>query len=249
MTDQTSWQEPPSHLALGSGQVHLWCARLDVVPALEAHFYSCLSADERSRADRFHFATDRSRFVVSRGVLRELLGSYLRLAPASVVISKDERDKPFVPSNREPNLRGRLRFNASHSESLAVFAFAEGFELGIDIEYIQRALDFEAVAESHFTESEKAQLGHLAPAARREAFFLGWTRKEAYLKATGEGLRVSLDSVEVPLKAEPGPILLKNRVFPVCTVYPLIPSPDFVGAIAAEGTGHDLRCWKWTRQG
>lgn len=245
MTDQTPWQEPPSHLALGSGQVHVWCAQLDVAPALEAHFCSCLSPDEKSRADRFHFAADRSRFVVSRGVLRELIGSYLRLAPASVVISKDQRDKPFVPSNYDSNSPGRLRFNASHSASLAVFAFADGLELGIDIEYIQRALDFEAIAESYFTESEKAQLGHLAPDAKREAFFLGWTRKEAYLKATGEGLRASLDRVEVSLQAEPGPILLKNRSFPVCTVYPLILSPDFAGAIAAEGTGHDLRCWKW----
>ena len=249
MTKQTRWPEPPSQLELGSGQVHLWCAQLDVEPGLAAQFYSCLSGDERSRADRFHFAKDQSRFVVSRGVLRELLGSYLRIAAAAVVISKDEKGKPFLPSNREPNLRARLRFNASHSESLAVFAFSEGFELGIDVESIQRTLDFEAIAESHFTDTEKAQLSQLSPDAKREAFFHGWTRKEAYLKVTGDGLRVPLQNVEVPLQATNGPILLKNRDFSICTVYSFLPAPGFAGAVAAEGTGHDLRYWGWKTKG
>jgi len=245
MINETPGQEPPSHTELGAGQVHVWCAQLDVGPELEAQFYSCLSRDEKSRADRFHFAKDRSRFVVSRGVLRELLGGYLRFAPASIVISKDEKGKPFVPSNRESNLRGMLRFNTSHSESLAVFAFSDGFELGIDIEWIQRALDFAAIAASHLIDVEKVQLSKLSPEAKREAFFLGWTRKEAYLKVAGDGLHVPLHSIEVPLEAGVRCMKLKSKGLPACTMYPLLPVPDFAGAVAAEGTEHDLHFWTW----
>jgi 4'-phosphopantetheinyl transferase len=204
-----------------------------------------LSLDEKVRADRFRFAKDRSRFVVSHGALRELLGGYLRIAPASVELANDDKRKPFVQVGPHLTSQARVRFNASHSESLAVFAFSRALELGVDVEYIHRDVDFEVIAQSHFARAERLLLNQLSPDARREAFFLGWTRKEAYLKATGDGLRTALDSFAVSLETSPGPILLKTKDFPMSTMYSFIPAADYAGAVVAEGTGHDLRFWRW----
>ena len=244
MTEQTAWIEPSLPLDLMHKQVDLWCARLDVATEVVGELYSFLSHHEKVRADRFRFAKDRSRFVVSRGALRELLGGYLKVAPASVELANDEKRKPFVQA---PHLtsQARVRFNASHSESLAVFAFSKELELGVDIEHIHRDVDFEAISESRFARAERLQLNQLSPDARREAFFLGWTRKEACLKATGEGLRTALDSFAVSLQPSPGPILLKMKAFPMSTMYSFIPAADYAGAVVAEGTGHDLRFWRW----
>src|SRR5215510_15434116 len=147
--------EPGLPLNLVRKQVDLWCARLDVGVEVVAKLYASLSPDEKARADRFHFARDRSRFVVSRGALRELLGGYLRITPAFVRLAYDEKRKPCLQT--DPNLPSpmRVRFNASHSESLAVFAFSRELELGVDIEYVQRDMDYEAILEHQFTEAEK----------------------------------------------------------------------------------------------
>jgi len=245
MTEQTAWVEPALPLDLMHKQVDLWCARLDVASEVVEELYCFLSPREKVRADRFHFARDRSRFVVSRGALRELLGGYLKIAPASVELANDEKRKPFVQAGPHSALPAQVRFNASHSESLAVFAFSKELELGVDIEYIHRDIDFEAISESHFASAERVELDQLSTDARREAFFLGWTRKEACLKATGDGLRTSLSSFTVSLETCPGPILLKINDFPMSTMYSFAPAADYAGAVVAEGTGHELRFWKW----
>lgn len=245
MTEQTAWVEPSLLPDLMHKQVDLWCARLDVATEVVEELYSFLSPHEKVRADRFHFARDRSRFVVSRGALRELLGGYLKIAPASVELANDEKRKPFVQAGPHLSSQAPVRFNASHSESLAVFAFSRELELGVDIEYIHRDIDFAAISERHFAPEERVELNQLASDARREAFFRVWTRKEAYLKATGDGLRTSLGSFTVSLETSPGPILLTINDLTVSTMYSFAPAADYAGAVVAEGTGHDLRFWKW----
>jgi len=246
VTAQTAWKEPPSSLELTPNQVDLWCAQVDAQPDVVAEFHSTLSVEEKSRANRFRFPRDRSRFVVSRGVLRVLLSSYLRSSPGAVRLATDEKGKPFVPVDQHPNLRAPIRFNTSHSESWAVFAFSKELELGIDVEYVQRDVDYEAILESQFSEAEKTQLRALSPDARRLAFFRLWTRKEAYLKATGDGLRTALDSFTVPLERDLGrPITLTMNELSISMLYSFIPAHDYEGALVVVGSGHDLRFWRW----
>ena len=244
--DQTSWNEPPSSLDLMPNQVHLWCTPVEAEAELMAGFQSFLSPEEKTRANRFRFSRDRSRFVVSRGVLRVLLSGYLRTAPEAVRLVTDENRKPFVPSDQHPTARAPIRFNTSHSESWAVFAFSKELELGIDIECVKRDVDYEAILERQFTEVEKSELRALSPDARRLAFFRVWTRKEACLKATGDGLRRALDSFTVPIEQNPGqPISLTVNGLAKSTMYPFVPALDYEGALVVEGSGHDLQYWRW----
>lgn len=139
-----------------------------------------------------------------------------------------------------------MRFNASHSGSFTVFAISDGLELGVDIEHIQRDIDFEPIAESHFTVSERDALRNLPATARREAFFAAWTRKEAYLKALGDGLRAPLNSIDVSLEPGLRPILLKTSTLINCVLYSFVPAVDYYGALVAEGKCHNLRFFEWS---
>ena len=246
MTAQTSWKEPPFLLDLKPNQVDLWRAQLDAEPDVLAEFQSSLSAEEKSRANRFHFSRDRSRFVVSRGVLRVLLSIYLRTSPAAVKLATDDNGKPFVLAGQHSASRTPIRFNTSHSESWAVFAFSRELELGIDIEYFLRDVDYEAILERHFSDVERTQLRALPPDVRHQAFFRVWTRKEACLKATGEGLRTDLDSFSVPLELDARQrISLTINGLSTSTMYSFSPAFEFEGALVVEGSGHDLRFWTW----
>ena len=245
MADHAIWMEPCFPLDLMPKQVDLWCARLDVGAEVAAKLYASLSPSEKARADRFHFDRDRSRFVVSHGALRELLGGYLRIPPASVRIGFDEKRKPCLETGADLASPVRVHFNASHSEALAVFAFSRELELGVDIEYV-RDMDYQAILERQFTESEKAHLRALSTDAGRLAFFRIWTRKEAYLKATGDGLRTALDSFTVPFEPDTGRCipLIMNKLSEA-TMYPFVPAPDYEGALVVRGSGHGLRFFQW----
>jgi len=177
-------------------EVHVWTARLDreadELHALEA----TLSPDERIRADLFHFARDRRRFVAARGVLRTLLGKHLRQAPAGLEFSYGPYGKPSLAG---ANAASGLSFNLAHSAELAVYAISRQRNLGIDVERIKPESAGEDIARRFFSAREVSDLQTLPPEARIEAFFSCWTRKEAYLKATGMGLQTPLDSFSVSL--------------------------------------------------
>lgn len=244
MSNQVHWGNPPARLVLGSEDVHVWSAQLNGLKNVEADFRSLLSREEINRASRFKFAEHRAQFVLTRGVLRRVLAGYLCRSPNSIEIAEDEKKKPFVRLG-DPGAPAWIRFNTSHSDSLAVFAFSRGLTLGIDIENVQREIDFQAIVESHFTESEKAAFRVIPPPSRRQAFFEAWTRKEAYLKALGDGLRAPLNSIEIPLGSIGEPILLKNSGLQSFVVYSFVPGARATGALAVEGERHNLQFLRW----
>ncbi len=177
--------------------VHVWDAALDLDDTRVAALAVLLDEGEAARARRFHFECDRRRFTVARGILRTLLGRYLGRSAADLVFGQAGRGKPVLTT---PGGHGQMCFNVSHSDGRALFAFARGVEVGIDLEAGARlGEDWPLIARRVFSAREQAELSSVAPAHRRAAFLDGWTRKEAYLKATAQGIVDGLTSIEVTL--------------------------------------------------
>lgn len=226
-------------LALDVAEVHLWQASLDGRPA--DIFESFLSADELDRANRFHFTEDRTHFVVARGLLRNLLAAYLGINCAELRFSYGAKGKPFLLLHDQT----QINFNLSHSHGRAAFAFSRGRELGVDLEYVKEDFEAELVANQFFSRSEVLALRAVPAELRNQAFFNCWTRKEAYIKARGEGLSMPLDEFDVSLRpGEPAALLNNYREEREVERWSMkaIPAPeDYVGALVVEGHDWQLK--------
>jgi 4'-phosphopantetheinyl transferase len=200
------WSPPPESLSLSSGEIHVWRADLEQPLELQEAFLGLLDQDERARAARFHFEMHRRRFVLGRGFLRVLLGRYLGRAPEQVRFVYGPYGKPALA-----DADSRLRFNTSHSHELAVYAFVQDSEIGVDVEYIKTDFASEDIARHFFSAYEVETLMALAENERAAAFFRCWTRKEAYIKAIGSGLSHPLDEFDVTFAADQPAALLRDR--------------------------------------
>lgn len=193
----------PAVPTLGAGQVHVW--RIEAGAATTA-LRPLLIAAEAARADRFRADRDRDRFVQFRAALRQVLGRHLGLAPVRVPLAEGPHGKPcLAPEAGLPD----LQFNLAHSGDLALLALCAAAPVGIDLEQARPFPRADRLAARVFSATERAAYADLPPAAREAAFLRGWTRKEAYLKATGDGLTVPLDHVSVTLAPEAPPLLLE----------------------------------------
>jgi 4'-phosphopantetheinyl transferase len=237
------WRPPPETLLLPEGQVHVWRISLEPHAEVLASLWQMLSADEQQRADRYHFARDRDWFIARRGRLRLLLGRYLGLDPASLQFSYNSYGKPAL----QPGLAGQVCFNISHSRGLALFALASQGDIGVDLEHLRSDIDHLALAERFFSAAERAELNALPLAIRQQAFFLCWTRKEAFIKAHGEGLSLPLDTFDVSLTPGQPARLLATRAGLEApdqwSLSNLEPAPDYLAALAVRGQECELYCW------
>jgi 4'-phosphopantetheinyl transferase len=221
----------------GVAAVEVVPVSLNAEPAVTNELARCLSSDERLRADRFAFERDRRRFIVARAWLRRLLAERLGLQPEAVEFAYGPRGKPALA----PHLASsHLRFNVSHSEELAVCAFARGREMGIDVEAVRALEDADAIAERFFSARENDVYRALAPREKPLGFFNCWTRKEAFIKAVGDGLYHPLDSFDVSLApGEPARILrVADAAGDSCgwCLESFSPAPAFVAAVAVAAT-------------
>jgi 4'-phosphopantetheinyl transferase len=189
------WQSPPQRLTLANHEVHVWQASLAVSPACLELLVRLLSKAEKDRAERFHFEKDRRRFIAARGTLRLILSRYLEKAPETITFDYNRFGKPTLP----PHLASNLRFNLSHANELALYALTTAHEVGVDIEYINHNRNTREIIERFFSENEKMEFEHLPESMRLKAFFSGWTRKEAFIKARGQGLSFPLKKFTVSL--------------------------------------------------
>jgi 4'-phosphopantetheinyl transferase len=211
--------------------VQVWTETLDREDAARARLESTLSQDEKVRADRFHFAKDRNRFVVGRGLLRELLGKHLRQEPTSLEFSYGPYGKPALSGAQASS---GLSFNLAHSAGLAVYAISVERTLGIDAELIKPESAGEDIARRYFSTREVKDLLALPQEARVQAFFHCWTRKEAYLKATGMGLQTPLDSFSVSLvPSQPAQFL--GGVEPRWNMASFQPADGYAAALVYDG--------------
>jgi 4'-phosphopantetheinyl transferase len=242
MTENTIWLPAAAGLRLGSNEVHVWRASLDVNSPVRDRLSVVLSTAEQERAARFAFTRDCNRFAVARAILRQLLGGYLGEPPQDVALEILPHGKLILAATaRIPS----LRFNLSHSHEFALFAFCLDHEVGIDIEKISPKVALEGIETRYFSPKERAELETLPQDLRPQGFFLCWTRKEAYVKARGEGLKVPLESFSVSLT--PGkPAVLRSSDEERWSLYSLDPTAGFVGALAAEGRAHRLRFYEWS---
>jgi 4'-phosphopantetheinyl transferase len=250
MPDFNSWDPNPPRLALHADKIHVWRAYLDCGDTALRRFEASLATDEKARAQRFVFQPDRNGFIATRGILRELLGRYLNRSPADIEFDYGPQGKPTL---RTESPAERVEFNVSHSHGMALLAFALGRHVGVDVELIRPDFADQKIAERYFSPQEVAELRGLPPALQDEGFFLCWTRKEAYIKARGEGLQVPLTSFTVSLT--PGePELLQAADSFRWSLRSVRPDPRYAGAVVAEGNGNSedkdwqLRGWEWQPQ-
>jgi 4'-phosphopantetheinyl transferase len=219
-----------SRLVATSGSVTVWLADLDAAASADGAA-EVLSEDERARAQRFVFEVHRRRFVAARAWLRERLGERLNRPAASLRFDYGPVGKPALAGE------DRLRFNLSHSDRYALLAMADGLDLGVDIECVRPLSDMDALAERVFSSAERAALAAVPVDRRVEAFFAGWTRKEAYIKARGEGIAL-LGAIDVALSPGEAPRLLRVADRPDeperWSLEALTPVPGFAAAVCLQ---------------
>ncbi len=219
-------------IRLGPDEVRVWAVWLTAPDTVLTQYWDDLSAEEQSRADRFLFEDLKRKYILSRGALRALLAYYTGLPRRGLVLSCGPKGKPFLPAHP------KLQFNTSHSAGLALYAFTAGSGLGVDIEQIRPLDELESVARQFFCAGEISDLMSLPPESRVPAFFRCWTRKEAYVKAIGDGLSMRLDAFQVTLLPQDPPRLASadrvhdNRAW---VLHHLDPAPGYVGALAYQG--------------
>ena len=244
----TTWNILCEPMRLLSADVQVWRASLEQPPGCLGRLLGTLAPDERQRAERFHFDRDRRRFIAARGTLRAILAGYLGTAPGELQFCYSEYGKPSLS---RATAGDRLRFNVSHSHELALFAVTEGRDLGVDLEWIRPDVADEAIAERFFSAEEVRALRALPAELQADAFFNCWTRKEAYIKAIGEGLSMPLSRFVVSLAPGERPALLSANGSPNdvevsrWSFRELFPGTGYKGAVVAEGTDWDLKCWEW----
>ena len=208
----------------------VWLADLDDAAAVEGAG-EVLSEDERARAQRFVFDVHRRRFIAARAWLRRCLAERLGRPAASLRFEYGPVGKPALAGT------DRLRFNLSHSGRYALLAVTEGAEVGVDIEHVRPLSDMEALAERVFSAAERAALAAVPADRRVEAFFAGWTRKEAYIKARGEGIGM-LGAIEVALSPGQAPRLVRVADRPDeperWSIEALSPVPGFAAAVCLQ---------------
>ncbi len=235
--NQGDWLRPPSELRLQPNEVHLWRSSLDLPLEAIEFFAKFLSSDEQIRADRLRFDHHRQRFIVGRGILRSLLGRYLQIAPDRVQLIYSKTGKPALENQR-------LQFNVAHSQGLALYAVTLDYPVGVDLEEMRAIADLNALTQRFFTPKEHMAICNLPASQQSQAFFRHWTCKEAYLKATGDGL-AKLQDLEISLDAHQAYLTrVPQGKIADWHLREIRPAENFVGAIVTSRQTCTLTCWQ-----
>lgn len=241
------WTLPPAHLVLTDAAVHVWRASLNLSEFQLQNFWPTLTEDEQARAKRFHFPKDQNHYIAGRGMLRAILSRYLDRPPTQFRFDYSQYGKPTLT---EVAGGEALRFNVSHSHGLALYAVTRNRDIGIDLELMRADFAGEEIAERFFSRPEFEKLRALPESAKCAAFFNCWTRKEAYIKARGEGLSMPLDQFDVSLSpGEPAQLLSVRGADPDealgWRMKALEVDPNYAAALVVRGEFGELQCWEW----
>lgn len=221
-------------------EIHVWNGCIAAGRNCFLELYGSLSEDEIEKADGFHFGKHRRSYIICRGLLRAILGAYLRVEPAEIKFQYGPEGKPFLQGHT-------VCFSVSHSEDRVLYALCRSHELGVDLEYVRELPDIETLAQHSLAPSEYAAFCNTVPAVRTRAFYCCWTRKEAYMKATGRGLSLRPESVDVLSEhtlPEKGRIMLgPDAKSSDWSLRHLDPAPRYVGALVTPLASAPLLEW------
>jgi 4'-phosphopantetheinyl transferase len=244
------WRDQSAVRLDAADEVHVWRASLDLPLVTVEQLATALDDEERARAGRFHAERDRRRYIVAHAFMRDVLARYAGASTAALRFGTGRHGKPYLKSPALPN---PLEFNLSHSGDLALLAVAWARPVGVDVEAARTGFDFLEVAEMVFSPAERRTLVEATGPARADAFYACWSRKEAYIKATGIGVAEGLDHFEVSLAPGAPAALLADLRDPAALqrwrLSGLEPGPGYAGAVAAGGQDWTLQCWKWSPAG
>jgi 4'-phosphopantetheinyl transferase len=236
-----NWEYPSTKLNLLENEVHIWLVNLKISNKQITELTHILSQDEKVRANSFKFAEHKNRFITARGSLRQIISYYLQISSQEITFKYSDRGKPIIQNSN-------LQFNISHSQDLALSAFTNKHLIGIDLEYLRNNVECIKIAQKFFTSTESQLINSLPEDKQQQTFFHFWTVKEAYLKATGEGLVGGLDTVEIDLnvdldsdaevrvKAIAKQLTKNNNWF----FSSFIPEKDFIATVAINTRETDL---------
>ncbi|GAB1858452.1 4'-phosphopantetheinyl transferase superfamily protein [Flavobacteriaceae bacterium MHTCC 0001] len=178
------------------GVADIWVINSAPLSNKVAHFYNLLSEEERHKANKFKFEKDRSMSIIARGALRYLIGNYLTTNPKRIAFTYGDYGKPEIDA------RSNLNFNVSHSGELIVIGFVNHIDIGVDVEFIKTDFDVLDIVDHYFSKAEIDALYQLPKLEQTEAFYRGWTRKEAFIKAKGKGLSLDLHSFSITMDSD-----------------------------------------------
>ena len=247
MMSKNEWSEPHQTPKLLNDEIHVWSASLEVPYARLEYFRRILSENEIDRAMRYCFEQDRRRFIIRRGLLRCILSGYLGQSPREISFSYNSYGKPALVS-----ISGKpaLYFNVSHSGGLALFAITQSQEVGVDIERIRPFEDAEDIVKRFFSSREKAEFSTLPERIKKQAFFTCWTRKEAVIKAMGQGLSYRLDKFSVSMIPDEEARLVETKGHEnkgtIWFLKAIRLSAGYVAAVAVEEYDLFIRHWQWS---
>jgi 4'-phosphopantetheinyl transferase len=212
-------------------EAHLWIINLDLDERRVAGHYQILSEVEKKRAARFYFERHRRRYIASHGALRQILGAYLDASAEALVFDQSKHGKPALAGAQQDC---SIRFNLSHSHEIALLAVTNGVEIGVDVEYMRQMGDIDGIAGRFFSAAEQAVYFELSETLRPQGFFNCWTRKEAFIKAIGEGLSYPLHQFDVSLAPGEPARLLRVKTDPEeawqWTLDAFHPTPEYTAA-------------------
>jgi len=235
-----------NHVPLDEKDVHVWFVDLRIASSSIRPLNNVLSCAEHRRSKKFKFEKDRAKYVIAHSALRHILAGYLELDPSQLEFREGAYGKPELVSTPQGE---PLNFNLSHSHEAALVAVTLERDIGIDIEYIKRDFQWQEVAERFFAPGEIARLRALPEEKQHRGFFTCWTRKEAYIKAKGGGLSIPLQDFEVSLFPDEPASLISCISDPEETtrwsLAEVDAGPDYAAAVAVQGHGWRLKCWRW----
>jgi 4'-phosphopantetheinyl transferase len=244
--ENCAWPEAPVEPRLEAKEVHVWAASLEITPETSEKFSGFLCASEKERARRFKFDVHRNRFIAGRGLLRKMLGRYLNCEPSKLEFAYSAQGKPELLGEFS---KSGFHFNLAHSENAALFAITRIGQIGIDIEHVRAVKNVDDLVARFFCARENKSFQKISDEEKPAAFFNLWTRKEAILKATGEGITRSLNLVEVSfLPGEPARLVSVSGDSEKATRWilrDLSPAPGFAGALAIQAREIQVRTFLW----
>lgn len=229
-------------LTLTPHQVHVWSIDKDKHINKLPFYWSVLNETEKEKASKYRFENDHNCAVISRGILRILLGTYLKTSPKNINFQFGDYGKPTI-------IASNIEFNISHSANSIVMAFTLKSKIGIDVEYTKKSIDVKKISEHFFSKEEISSLLSLHKNYQQQAFYNCWTRKEAFIKALGCGLSFPLDQFVVSLDSTKNASLLatkwdeKEKDNWVLKTFN--PQENYIGAVSVKGKVTDVQFWKY----